>query len=95
MLRATSDWVEPCGDHPLGRVESVRMATDTDILPRLLTVDEVCELLHYSRSTVYRLIGAGNLPAVRLGRDGAALRVRTDALADWLAPITSERTPTR
>jgi excisionase family DNA binding protein len=37
------------------------MATNSDTLPRLLTVDEVSNLLHYSRSTVYRHIAAGDL----------------------------------
>jgi excisionase family DNA binding protein len=61
------------------RVRLGSMATNSDTLPRLLTVDEVSNLLHYSRSTVYRHIAAGDLPAVRLA-GGPALRVRADAL---------------
>jgi len=34
---------------------------------KLLTVDEVAEILRVSPSTVYRRIQAGELPAVKLG----------------------------
>jgi excisionase family DNA binding protein len=40
---------------------------------RFLTVQEVAELLRVSSMTVYRLIKAGDLPAVRVGR---SFRVR-------------------
>ena len=36
--------------------------------PQLLTVSEVAEMLRVSDMTVYRLIKAGDLPAVRVGR---------------------------
>jgi excisionase family DNA binding protein len=62
------------------------MATNGDSLPCLLTVDEVCDLLHYSRSSVYRNIRGGDLPALRLGQDGKSLRVRADVLETWLEP---------
>ena len=35
---------------------------------RFLTVQEVAEVLRVSTMTVYRLIKAGELPAVRVGR---------------------------
>ena len=35
---------------------------------RFLTVQEVAELMRVSSMTVYRLIKAGDLPAVRVGR---------------------------
>lgn len=93
-LRRVSDRFEPGCARPLTRVEWMSMATNHDTLPRLLTVDEVSNLLHYSRSSVYRLINKGDLPAVRLGA-GPALRVRADALEDWLTPASSEeRRPT-
>jgi excisionase family DNA binding protein len=66
------------------------MTSNSDVLPRLLTVDEVCGLLHYSRSTVYRHIRSGDLPALRLGEGGTTLRVRADALEDWLVPTAPE-----
>jgi excisionase family DNA binding protein len=42
---------------------------------RFLTVAEVAGLLRVSTMTVYRLIKAGNLPAVRVGK---SFRVRED-----------------
>ncbi|TML64986.1 MAG: helix-turn-helix domain-containing protein [Actinobacteria bacterium] len=40
---------------------------------RFLTVQEVADILRVSTMTVYRLIKAGDLPAVRVGR---SFRVR-------------------
>ena len=40
---------------------------------RFLTVQEVADLMRVSSMTVYRLIRAGDLPAVRVGR---SFRVR-------------------
>lgn len=36
--------------------------------PRFLTVAEVAETMRVSKMTVYRLIHAGELPAIRFGR---------------------------
>ncbi len=44
---------------------------------RLLTVDEVMELLRLSRDTVYRLATSGELPNRKIGR---AWRFPTDAV---------------
>ena len=35
--------------------------------PRFMTVNEVAELMRVSKMTVYRLIHAGELPAIRVG----------------------------
>ncbi len=43
----------------------------------LLTVAEVADLLRLSQMTVYRLIGSGEIPAIRVGR---TFRVRSTAL---------------
>jgi excisionase family DNA binding protein len=40
----------------------------SDIAP-LLTVKELCNYLKVNRSTVYRLLKTGQLPAVRVGSD--------------------------
>lgn len=48
---------------------------------RFLTVVEVAELMRVSRMTVYRLVHAGELPAVRVGR---SFRVPQDALDAYL-----------
>jgi excisionase family DNA binding protein len=53
---------------------------------RFLTVAEVALLMRVSRMTVYRLVHAGDLPAVRFGRsfrvpESAVLRVIEPPLA--------------
>ena len=49
---------------------------------RFLTVAEVAALLRVSTMTVYRLIKAGSLPAVRVGK---SYRVREDDVDSYLA----------
>lgn len=49
---------------------------------RFLTVQEVADLMRVSSMTVYRLIKAGDLPAVRVGR---SFRVRDDDVDTYLA----------
>ena len=45
------------------------MATDGTGTPQLLTVAEVADLLRVSNMTVYRLIKAGDLAALRVGKN--------------------------
>ena len=47
----------------------------------LLSIAEADEQLSVSRATVYRLIGAGQLPALHVGR---SLRIDPGELRDWL-----------
>jgi excisionase family DNA binding protein len=49
---------------------------------RFVTVAEVASLLRVSNMTVYRLIQAGSLPAVRVGR---SYRLREDDVDRYLA----------
>jgi len=49
---------------------------------RFLTVHEVAELLRVSTMTVYRLIKAGDLPAVRIGK---SFRLREDDVDAFIA----------
>jgi excisionase family DNA binding protein len=49
---------------------------------RFLTVAEVADLMRVSSMTVYRLIKAGDLPAVRVGR---SFRVRDTDVDAYLA----------
>jgi excisionase family DNA binding protein len=56
------------------------MAGDVGAL-RLLTVNEVAMIMQVSRMTVYRLVHAGELPAVRVGR---SFRVPESAVHDHL-----------
>lgn len=48
---------------------------------RFLTVAEVSALMRVSRMTVYRLVHAGVLPAVRVGR---SFRVPEEAVHEYL-----------
>jgi len=48
---------------------------------RFLTVAEVAEIMRVSKMTVYRLVHAGELPAIRFGR---SYRVPESAVADAL-----------
>ncbi len=57
-------------------------------LPRLLTADEVAELLRTTRKAVYSMIERHQLPGVT--RIGRRLLVRADELLDWL---DQSRTP--
>ena len=51
--------------------------------PRFMTVAEVAELMRVSTMTVYRLIKAGGLPAVRFGKSYRLDEADVDAyLAD-------------
>jgi excisionase family DNA binding protein len=46
-----------------------------------MTVAEVASMMRVSKMTVYRLVHAGDLPAVRVGR---SFRVPEDAVDDYL-----------
>jgi excisionase family DNA binding protein len=48
---------------------------------RYLTVVEVAAMLRVSRATVYRLVHAGHLPGIRVGR---SVRVSRDAVQKYL-----------
>ena len=55
------------------------MAESSFAKARFSTVQEVAELLRVSSMTVYRLIKAGDLPAVRVGRSFRVRDVDVDA----------------
>lgn len=55
------------------------MATDGSGAPQLLTVAEVADLLRVSNMTVYRLIKAGDLAALRVGKNYRIRRQDLDA----------------
>ena len=55
---------------------------------RFLTVAEVADMMRVSKMTVYRMVHAGELPAIRFGR---SFRVPESAVAKVLdQPISSE-----
>jgi len=49
--------------------------------PLLLTVEQVAQVLNFSRSKVYEFINVGDLPVLRFGR---SVRVRVSSLEQWL-----------
>lgn len=56
--------------------------------PRFLTVAEVAELARVSRMTVYRMVHAGELPAIRVGKSyrvpqAAVEQMLSDGLGSW------------
>jgi excisionase family DNA binding protein len=55
--------------------------TSPQVLGRFFTVAEVARQLRVSNMTVYRLIKAGQLPAVRVGR---GYRMRDDDVRKYL-----------
>ena len=57
----------------------VQQASDFDV--RFLTVAEVAAIMRVSKMTVYRLVHAGELPAVKVGR---SYRVPEQAIHDYL-----------
>jgi excisionase family DNA binding protein len=58
------------------------LAQSHESRPRFVTVAEVAEQLRVSNMTVYRLVQAGHLPAVRVGR---SYRIREDDVDKYLA----------
>ena len=56
-----------------------------------LTVQEVAELMRVSKMTVYRMVHAGELPAVRFGR---SYRVPANAVESYLRAAVVEGTRT-
>ena len=51
----------------------------------LLRPTEVAEATGLGRSTVYALIQSGDIPSVRVGAGGRAVRVPVDELRAWIA----------
>ena len=56
-------------------------------LPILYTVEEVADILHIGRSTVFTLIKQGKLESIRLGR---SRRVPIDAMQEYVNDLLSE-----
>lgn len=55
---------------------------------RLLTAQEVAELLQVDKSWVYAATRANQMPHVRLGR---YVRFREDAIIEWLRQLEESR----
>ena len=77
----------PAGPVPPMSGPSVPRALDDLAQVRFLTVAEVAALMRVSRMTVYRLVHAGELASVRVGR---SFRVPERAVHDYLRAAFTE-----
>ena len=59
------------------RIENKQRGTAAGVAPLLLTIPQAAAALAVGRTTVYELIGAGDLEAVHIGR---SVRVPVEAL---------------
>lgn len=71
--------VEP---RPSGNVKGVSNVAENFANAKFMTVTEVADMMRVSRMTVYRMIHAGELPAVRFGR---SYRVPLEAVQSIVA----------
>ena len=60
---------------------------ETEKLPRLLKIEEVCQRTSLSRSAIYRVITAGELKMVKIGK---AARVLETELDRWIYSLEGE-----
>ena len=56
-----------------------------------MTVDEVAQVVHVSRATIYRRVADGSLQALRVGQNGH-LRVQARDVEALLRPARAEET---
>ena len=91
MTKAISDptfHIAPVGvQWPHGRRGVIQLARQDHAKAKFLTVAEVAEVLRVSNMTVYRLITAGDLPAVRVGK---SYRLREDDVDKYLGDRYTE-----
>lgn len=77
-MESVVDETAPSGGRPRGVAQEP---------PLLLRVEEAARLLGLGRSKVFEMLGAGELPAVRIGR---AVRISRAALERWVRERSSE-----
>ena len=56
-------------------------------LPMLFSIEEVADILHIGRSTVFKLIKEGSIQSIKLGR---SRRVPIDAMQNYVNDLISE-----
>ncbi len=86
--REASNWTEDI-PHPVEEFDDVLQGSQDQaagpaggLVPLLLTVAELCELLHVSRMTLHRLEKSGELPGrVKLG---GQVRYHREIIEKWL-----------
>jgi excisionase family DNA binding protein len=74
----------------MGELASSR--NGSDLMPAWLTIQEVADTMGVCTETVYRMVGRGDLAAVRLGR-GPRPRIRIPR--ENLSPLGSDKTLVR
>jgi excisionase family DNA binding protein len=72
---------------PIDALQSAAVRREPFTEARLLTVNEVADLLRVSRMTVYRLIKTGEMSAVRVGRN---YRLREEDVETYLTERYTE-----
>ncbi|MEI6777656.1 MAG: helix-turn-helix domain-containing protein [Chloroflexales bacterium] len=66
--------------------ERAQLKLEPAVEPLLVRVEEAARILSLSRSTIYEMMDAGELPSVRRG---AARRIPVAALRAWVAQQTT------
>ncbi len=66
------------------------METLTQLERVLLRPMEAAAVLSVGRSTIYAMISSGELPVVRVGVAGRAVRVPVHALKEWIRRNTEQ-----
>ena len=74
------------------RVLCVSRMAEIPTMVRLLDVKEVCRRLNVSRSTLYKMIAAGQFPPP-LRLPGGAPRWREDDVDGWIDGLGHDRAP--
>ncbi|ORL15390.1 helix-turn-helix domain-containing protein [Prescottella equi] len=70
---------------PLSQIIADLTAADGNVTQKYLSVNQAAEYLGVDHQTVRRLIGNGQLEAVRFGT--RTIRIRIDSLAAALTPV--------
>lgn len=52
-----------------------------DNLPEIMTIEQLAEALHVSRSTINRAIKAGDLKAFKIGK---SVRIEKESVIEWV-----------
>jgi excisionase family DNA binding protein len=74
------------------RIENKQRGTAAAVTPLLLTIPQAASVLAVGRTTVYELIGAGDLEAVHIGR---SVRIPVDALQSFVNRRATGTSPAR
>ena len=61
-------------------------------LPMLFSVEEVADILHIGRSTVFKLIKEGKIQSIKLGR---SRRIPIDSMQNYVDDLISESNASR